>query len=386
MALFGIFRKRRSLSGGKLANKGTYKKVEYQPTVIFKPHAARRSNPVVKTPLQRQGRFVTFKRIALGILALGLITLIVYGFYQLLRNPYFAVSKFTVLGNKTVTDNQMDTVLAKYQDRNIFLVNTMDVENTIAKAYPIFNGVEVHKFFPDMLFIKISEREPKLIYVNLSGAYLVDSKGQVLNQISATPNDLLPEQVDIYRGYGDPNGALVRDRLLTEFKASQQIGTKTEAEQEQIVSVGFNFDQIPLSQKQQVLAELQSEAGRIIANYLAQNDQAVDQSDYAAYPRVDVLEVKAYKETDIVALDRLSMTLEVTGLFASHNIPVTRIVWEGELLVNVTLEGNRTVIFGLNRKTSDQFEDYLLVVNQLRKEGHDYKKIDVSSSKVSVMR
>lgn len=386
MALFGLFKRRRSLTGGKLVNKGDYRRTEYQPTVIFKPHARTRLTPITKNPLQRQGRFLVIKRIALALLAFVILSFLVYLIYQLFQNPYFALEQFNIIGNKTVSQERMDSLLKEFKGKNIFLVQSGSVEKAITDNFPIFNGVEVDKYYPNILFIKISEREPKLIYINLSGIYQVDAKGDVLELINAVPSKLNQEQVNIYRGYGNPNDILVQDRLKTEFSIANKFETKTVEEQLQLLGSGFLFDQIKLSEKERVLKILQKEIGAVIDDYLKKNNEIVDNGAFASFPRVDAIELKKYEAEEKIALDRLNLTLDLNGLFSTRSIPVSRIVWEGELLVTVVLDDQRVIVFGLNRKSSEQFEDYLLVLNQLKKEGHDFKKIDVSSTKVSVKR
>jgi hypothetical protein len=173
--------------------------------------------------------------------------------------------------------------------------------------------------------------------------------------------------------------------LQNEFLAKLNLKDKTEAEKAQILSEQFDILAVPLEDKQRALSYLQELYLAEAQSFWNVNSKLVDLSKYSSFPRVKVLNNNELQENDQVDLDRLNLTLEISNFMTQRQIPVIDIIWEGELLVKVESLENRQLIFGLSRKSSLQFEDLLLVINDLSRQGKSYTVIDVSATKVLVV-
>ena len=354
-------------------------KPQFEASVLYKPKQIRKVRPRINIKFD-------LPRIFWGMLLFVILSIIITLVYFFVRDPYFTLKQYKILGNRNITEEQLLNSLAEYSGRHLFLVETHKVENKLISAYPIIDGVDVDKIWPDKLFIKISEREPKLVYVNLNGAYLVDDEGRVLQLL--TPKNLVDyndSKMRIARGYGNEDDELVIATLQNEFLAKLNLKDKTEAEKAQILSEQFDILAVPLEDKQRTLSYLQELYLAEAQSFWNVNSKLVDLSKYSSFPRVKVLNNNELQENDQVDLDRLNLTLEISNFMTQRQIPVIDIIWEGELLVKVESLENRQLIFGLSRKSSLQFEDLLLVINDLSRQGKSYTVIDVSATKVLVV-
>jgi hypothetical protein len=156
-------------------------------------------------------------------------------------------------------------------------------------------------------------------------------------------------------------------------------------EQQADLLKNFDFALIPLGDKQAMLVKLQKQYQAEVAALWERENQAVDISSvYSSYPRVNVLESSVLQEQATLELDRLDLTSDALNLFLSRKVAITKVVWEGTLLVDFYTVDQKQIIFGQNRNVTEQFEDYLLVLNQLKREGRDYCQVDVSAIKIAV--
>ena len=379
MAFLGLFKK----SGQRKVT--PYKrgqKVEYQPKVAYNPSRSKVKHIGVKLKSRRKN--INWKLILSSLIGTLIISVAIYGIVMLLKSDALAVKKFRLLGNRTINDIQVSAALQKFTGTNILLVKSESIEKELASTFSIFNGIEVTKYFPNELFIKISEREPKLVYINLSGAYLVDAKGQILQQIFVDPVVVIDEKLNIARGLGDPNSEYLKQMYAAEFIVANSFQEKPLVEQQALIAAGFKLEAISLNDRQARMKILQKTFQLEFETAWDKNSQAVDTSAYSSYPRVAVLDAQVFKSGEQVDLERLNLTTDIMNLFSGKKLQFTRIIWEGELLVKVEFADKKEIVFGLDRKITDQFEDYLLVVNQLQREGRDYCQIDVSASRIAV--
>ncbi len=355
-------------------------KVEHQPTIAYNPKKrekpkSHKFNRTVKFP---------WKKVLVGLLVVVILLGLVIALVSLFQQPHLTVKNFKLLGNRTINDTQVLEVLSKYKGKSILLLQLRQVEADLSKEFNIFNGVTVTKQFPDTVFVRISEREPKLVYINLSGAFLVDANGLVLQQIFTDPIDFSPEKMNISRGLGNPESDFLKQQMQVDYLSKMNLLGKTPEEQQADLLKNFDFSLLPLADKQAKLVQLQKTYLTEVDALWDRQNQAVDVSVYSTYPRVNVLESTVLEQRSEVSLDRLILTTDILSLFQSRKVIINKVIWEGSLLIKFSTIDNIFIVFGLNRKVSDQFEDYLLVSNQLKREGKNNCEIDVSAVKIAV--
>lgn len=353
-------------------------KIEFQPTILYKPVKIQKRRSRISIN-------ISIPKFFWGIFALILIILVTVAIYNFVRDPYFSLKEFKVLGNRNTSTQEIIDVLKDQLGRHLYIIETSKMEQRLLDEFPIIDGVDIHKLWPDRLFIKISEREPRMVYVNLNGSYLVDDEGRILEIIAQNEVDFDDDKIRIARGYGSIEDEAVKKTLENEFIAKLGIVDETEIEIQNILLEQFKYEIIPLSDKERVVNYLRELYLSEAESFWSANSKLVDLSKYSSFPRVKVLNNNELLKNDEVDLDRLNLTIEVINFTNQKQIPVVDIIWEGELLVKVETLEQRYLIFGLNRKSSIQFEDLLIVLQDLAKRGKSYTVIDVSATKVLVV-
>lgn len=380
MAVFGFLKNKR-ISRGRVSKKA--QKVEFQPKVIYNPKKSNLKNKNRSKIAIKRGSNI-WKPLLATIIGILVIILIWFLISSLYNSDTVRIKEFKLLGNRTINDSQVLAVLDKYSGQSIFTANTELISNDLRKEFNIFNGVTVTKFYPDTLYIRISEREPRLVYVNLSGAFLIDANGQILRKIFIDPVLMSEEKLNIARGFGDPNSEYLQEIFVNEFKVNNQLLDMTLEEQKLLIASSFNYEEITADARMKRINKLETEYKAELLAIWEKLNQAVDISVYSTYPRVDAMDTNVYEEDDSIDIERLDISSDLINLFSARKIQINRIIWEGELLIRVITVDNKELVFGSVRKITEQFEDYILVLSQLQKEGRDYCQIDLSATKIAV--
>ena len=330
---------------------------------------------------------INFKGILFGLLGLGLILGIVF-----LLNSFFSIKEYrldlgkvTILGNKTISNADIESAISQFKDIHIALVDAREIEDKLIKDFQMIKGVQVTKLYPNGLFIKINEREAKLACIALNAAYVLDTSGKILDIISPQKIDFPQEKILIARGLGDMGSQILKDYFLNRFILDNQLAEKTPTERDQLIAAGYSFDVITPQQKTAVLKTLGAEYKSEIDNYFAKNSGAILGSKYRDLPEVFLLQNEELSPNDSIDLERQNLSLELINRLVVSKIEYSQIRWEGSILVKVFLKDNKQLIFGTNRPLSDQWEDYFLVRGDLVRRGKGYSIIDVSSTKISVI-
>ena len=328
---------------------------------------------------------VNFKGILFGLLGIVVILGLVYLINNFFSIKDFKLDKISILGNKTISDTEINDVISTYKGKHIALIDTKDVENELRKAFPIINGIQITKLYPNKLFIKINEREPKLAYININGAYILDTNGKILNILSSSKIEFSPDKILIARGLGDLNSQILQDYFLNEFILTNNLGEKTQTERDQLIATGYSFATITQDQKTPVLRTLSVEYQKEIDNFFAKNTGLILGSKYRDLFEVYALQNKELNIDESVDVQRQNLTLELISRLNASNMEYNQIRWEGSILVKVYLKDNKQLVFGSGRSLSEQWDDYLLVSNDLAKRGRGFSSIDISSTKISVI-
>lgn len=353
-------------------------KVDFKPTVIYNP---KKSKAVVGSPVRRGG--FSFKIFFAALGAVLLIAGIIFLILGFLQDPRYKVQEFRLLGNRNIKDVQVMALLDRFREQHILTLNTDEVENALTREFTIINGVSVRKFYPNILDIRISEREPKMVYITFSGAYLIDSNGLVIQIISSDPHAIPEEKINIARGMGDPESAFLKEQFVNNYKVTNGLFEKP-LEEQQILMLQFDYSAVPSADKLALLRQLETQYKEELYAIWAKMEGMIDLSEYASYPRVNAMVSDQLTKDSKVDMERVTLTSELQSFFAARKIVIIKTIWEGELLVRLVDFENKAFVFGLDRKVTEQFEDFLLVLNQLNREGKDYCQVDLSATKISV--
>lgn len=339
--------------------------------IIYKP----KKSPIIKQRNRSQSlSSKSLLKIFAGALLVIIISFLLYGSIKLIYSPRFKVTELEIIGNKSAPAQELAMEILASDQKSIFLLNTQQISNKLLQKYIFFKKVSIRKIWPNKLWVNILEREPKLIYINLNGAYLIDEDARIIQIISSAKINFSEDNLLIIRGLGNPNSSYVKDRLKTDF-LSQTKGSKAK----------FNFAKIPFSKKLAALEQIKTDLLTKADESLSSHNEKLKDSQYANFPQVYSYDNQNFDLYEEIDKKRLELTVEVENFFRNRKQErITHITWEGNFLIKFSQKNNKLVYFGTNRETSIQLEDYLLVTQQLRFEHKSYSQIDLSSEKISV--
>lgn len=316
----------------------------------------------------------TGKNILIGIIFFVLFSFLLLGLFSLFSSDYFRLKSIDPIGERTASKDEIKETLAGFKGRIVFFVNKAQIQSTLSEKYPGMKVVRVQKYWPDNLQVIVTETEPLIYFVNLSGVYVVNEDGSVTEIVHQEEINFAENQINIITGADGINSKLVRDRLASEFKESN----KNEDEK-------FVFSKVSDEKKLETLTIIQQE---LIEQSLGIMRSYTKNYQSAQSPDLEV--VYAFENTllnigDEVDKNKLQLTREVVKFFnQSETENIKDIFWEGKFLVKVETDTGKTIVFGTNRPISDQLEDLEIVTSELEKENSAFTEIDLTSRKISV--
>jgi hypothetical protein len=248
------------------------------------------------------------------------------------------------------------------------------------KAQSIYiKDVYVEKKLPNTLEVRVTERIPEFIVVNLTGSYLIDTEGTIIDWHKEFSDHGLSES-DIYtlRGYQtiEKNPAS-SSSTSTDNMVDAEI---TQEEQEAIEAA-------QLEENRELRTRLEADQQLVVSKVRAFWREMIDDNDsfYHNYTLI-----YSYQETSYTLGSEINQTVhlatrEVISADWEYLHP-SLYTWESEVKLSVlTAEGTK-VFFSMNeenpRDIFAQLEDLKVVLSEGRFHGREYVLIDLGSDKI----
>ena len=310
--------------------------------------------------------FLTF--IALFV---GLFFLIRY-----LSSEEFNLTEIQFYGSSLTLEEDLDLVREEFLGKNIFLLRTRTVEDKTTEVGSYIEEVYVEKDLPDKLEVHIVEKDPRLLLINFSNAYLIGEDFEVIDTLSEKREIRLNEQeLNILNNFGDISSDYVVDRIVAKEE------DLTKEEEESFIS------KITDKQKEEALEKIQEEISTKIEKAFSTHKEAVGESRFWHLPQVFVFDNEVLEVRGSVDKNRIKTFFGVIGLMEGmKDFEVERYESNSQFKFTVKLKGRKSFIFSTKRDFSLQEEDLSIILDQLSVDGTGFKSIDVGSEKVVVER
>lgn len=120
-------------------------------------------------------------KVILLILIIVLVLVILFFF-----SPLFKIKNIEI----SLANTDIDSFFNNFKGQNLFLVDTNKTKSDIENKYPEILDVSISKGIPNVLRVKVTERQPKMIWVSGGKKYLVDENGLVFNESDGQINNL----------------------------------------------------------------------------------------------------------------------------------------------------------------------------------------------------
>jgi hypothetical protein len=270
-------------------------------------------------------------------------------------------------------------------NRNIFWVRSSKIQEDLLNSSPYVKEVVVEKQIPDTLIFTVTEREPKFVWVNLAGAYLLDGEGHVLEIASDFENlQLASEEIDLLKGYGNLQEVAEQpkeeseDEVLEENEgttddaasAEEEAGSETES---------IEVEETDKSEKIKKVEEQQKEMASRVEHFWIEQFKNMGEK-YEIYPVI-----YSYQVSDLKVRDTLDITI-VSGIQAGIELEffedIYRYIWESDYRFVIYITPTKKIIFSTRREFETQINDLRIILTKLKQDGVSFKMIDLSSEMI----
>lgn len=312
------------------------------------------------------------KRLIIGIPIIIIIFILINYVFKI----EWTVSSINYIGNENLSSMSLDQTLYEFFGENIFKIRIGEVEKKLDESYVEIKSVRVEKKMPNTLDVYIEEKIPKFVLINLNGIYVIDSKGEVL---VAYQNDdkveLEENELDIARGFGGVNASYIEDRYLTD-------------NEDQIENIeDFSFDDVSPEKREEILNIITQEKKSKFNQYLEYDTSLI--GEYSHLNKIKAWDETMYEVGEFLSEDLivfLTKPVEVIG--ESEDIKIEKVLWDGDLRLELTLDSGTVLIFARNiegdRSINNQIEDFFAFNEYDQRSLSAIKSIDLSSKKIVV--
>lgn len=164
-------------------------------------------------------------RASLALLG-ALVVIALACFLWLRSSDVFAVKRVTANPTVHVTVEEIRLVATEAVGENLLCLSTKQLKEQLL-AHPYVRSVEVHRCFPDTLYVQIEEYEPVARVQLGNDTWLVASSGRVLEEAPSVPTIDLPLVMTDFPVSVDPGNQLPES--VSETLRLAQIAYDTEA-------------------------------------------------------------------------------------------------------------------------------------------------------------
>lgn len=284
------------------------------------------------------------------------------GIRYFLSSPKFDISAVDFNGTKQLSFDELNSRFNYLYGRNIFLVRSSKLQAEVLEASPFIESVKVEKDLPSVIIITIEEREPRYLWINFAGIYLVSTKGVVLEVVNDYSDlDLSSDELDLLKGYGDLSQ--INSGSNGEVAPNETTGTEN-----QTLSTEEKWAAVD-RQRAEILS-------RVNTFFDEKLKEIPDQ--YKAYQYIFSYDMKNFLVREEFSEEITRDTVLAAGIdFLGES--VNKYTWESEYRLVLTLARKREIIFSTRRDFLDQIEKLRLLITDLKNEGHTFKVVDLSS-------
>ena len=112
------------------------------------------------------------------------------GFYLLFLSPLFQIKEIKVSGNQNIPNAKLRELIEptleksiwSFSSRNIFLVNSREIEKETLEKFPQIFEVEIKRKLPNLLIVNIKERTPVAIFLINDQKFFIDREGIIFEE------------------------------------------------------------------------------------------------------------------------------------------------------------------------------------------------------------
>jgi len=314
------------------------------------------------------------KRLIRVIILFALFCIIVVAVRYFLFSSKFSIESVELRGNSQLSDQFIMDNLNSVIGQNIFLIRSSKMREDLQELSPYIRDIRVEKELPNNIILVIEERKSYMLWVNFTGAYLMDTDGLVLDIVEDFKDlELVQEDIDLLKGYGN----LQQIRKEEEEKSSKKNEQDVEEQIKKEDNEGGNS-----KETLEILESRQNEIVSKVDNFWRQNLNKV-RKEYKSYPFIYSYDSQKHVVHDL--LDSSIVNDTKLGVEISYlKEDVVRYIWESQFRFVILLTEGRKIVFSTRRDFQQQVDDLNVLITELKKQNRTFNFIDLSSKVIPV--
>jgi cell division septal protein FtsQ len=299
------------------------------------------------------------------------ILAIAVGFgYFLYDQRVFIISAVEIHGNSKISDLQIVTVIGDLRGKSMLQIVGADLESSLQKEFPFIRDVYIDKQIPGKLSIKVEERFPEFAYMNLSGSYLIDQDGIVVEVLGAQQQPpLLDYEKLVLDGYGDVQAEYVFNQYVSNITDDKELAK-------------VKWEEVELEKKEEALKQLRKDLQARVDSLLAEKFEFVSQAGFTELNMAYGFDSELYKVGDVFSPQIKQYSAQITAYLDQESIPLKKILWRSNFTIQVEILARTKLLFTSSRSLAKQ-----LNVFQALRESNKIKTanvIDLRSDTIAV--
>lgn len=291
---------------------------------------------------------------------------------QILYSSEFKIKNINVYGLVQIDEENIKQKLNEYKNKEYFQTTTTSIVNNIKQENVYLKDIFVEKIFPDTINVFIVERFPKIVLINLTGAYLIDQENVVVDLLSKTESLKLDDDTKrILQGFSNEENKLVEERIKNSL---------TEEEKET-----FDFSKVEKTKKTEAFKALEIELKAKAEQILDQNSKGTSTTEFANMNRVFVYSDKEYSIGQTIEKEITDLSYDVISLGReSESLTTNKLIWKDSFTLSLFTQEGKEIIFTPRREFWRQSADLKAVLDILSRDRQPYSVIDLTTSVVGV--
>jgi len=262
--------------------------------------------------------------------------------YYLYDQEVFIVTEVLIEGNQEISDLQIVSTIGDLKGESLLEIQGFELEYLLESSFPYIRRVYVKKMLPGKIEILVEERFPELVYMNLSGAFLIDRDQIVVEALGVDQTrELSEEERLILDGYGD----LEADYVFRHY--TRDVESQDEIEQ-------INWEEVPEAEKRQALEQIRNE---LLVQVLSLHDEKLSyvvNALYQSLPHVYGFDSDVYEIGGSFPIEIVEYSKTIREFFLEEGIAVNKLTWRSAFTLEVNVLSNIQILFSRFRELDDQ--------------------------------
>ncbi len=336
---FKIFRRKKQPKVQKPRfHQGSYSHLRSKPKKninnIIQAKAPKKKDKIVRTKF----RFASLLLLPVSALLLGIGYIIFF-------SDFFIIENIEI---KSEDSRGIERIRIAFEGNNILFTSIYEIENVARETIPYTDNIFARKVYPNKIEIEILSRTPSVFYLDFQKYALLDNNYEVI-ELGSIPAPLdLSEQE---RGWVE--GELTVDSEYIQKRYIENL------EEDEISD--FNWEEVSLEEKEEILNAIVSEAELKIEEYF-QTRSAFLKENFGDYPVVKFYEFAYDEDVEDRFLD-LEVIDNIISQVNTETVIVEDVRWVNYIRIEIYTSNEKVLIFGgLNEEEIlKQIDRYLTI-------------------------